>query len=96
MAALEEFGECAHPEEPHDLHLGVDLGQALADQRVVTAAVLAGGNIRVGLEDCIWLGKNQPATNGALVERAAHIVTAMGASLMGPAEVREKLKLKKR
>lgn len=60
------------------------------------AAVLAGGHIRVGLEDCIWLGKNQPATNGALVERAATIVNAMGGSLMNPAEVRAKLKLKKR
>ena len=60
------------------------------------AAVLAGGNIRVGLEDCIWLGKNQPATNGALVERAATIATTMGARIMTPAQVREKLKLKKR
>lgn len=60
------------------------------------AAVLAGGNIRVGLEDCIWLGKNQPATNGALVERAATIATTMGARIQTPAQVREKLKLKKR
>lgn len=60
------------------------------------AAVLAGGHIRVGLEDCLWLGKNLPATNGALVERAAMIVNAMGGNLMSPAEVRAKLKLKKR
>ncbi len=56
-------------------------------------AVLAGGNVRVGLEDNLWLGKGQLATNGELVERAATIVTAMGARLLSPAEVREKLKL---
>ncbi|HEY9537489.1 MAG TPA: 3-keto-5-aminohexanoate cleavage protein [Kiloniellaceae bacterium] len=59
-------------------------------------AVLAGGNIRVGLEDNIWLGKGELATNGQLVERAATIARAMGSRLLGPAEVREKLKLKKR
>lgn len=60
------------------------------------AAVLAGGNVRVGLEDCIWLGKGVPATNGLLVERAAQVVTGMGARLLSPAEVRAKLKLNKR
>ena len=60
------------------------------------AAVLAGGHIRVGLEDCLWAGKGVPATNGLLVERAATIVTAMGGTIMGPAQVREKLQLRKR
>ena len=59
-------------------------------------AVLAGGNVRVGLEDNLWLGKGQLATNGELVERAAALVTGMGARLLGPAEVREKLGLRKR
>ena len=59
-------------------------------------AVLAGGNVRVGLEDNLWLGRGQLATNGALVERAATIVTNMGARLLGPDEVRAKLKLTKR
>ncbi|WP_315982733.1 3-keto-5-aminohexanoate cleavage protein [Aliamphritea spongicola] len=54
------------------------------------AAMLAGGNIRVGLEDNLWLGKGQLATNAQLVEKAATIVTNMGATLMTPAEVREK------
>src|SRR3546814_16107403 len=43
-------------------------------------AVLAGGNIRVGLEDNIWLGKGELATNGQLVERAATLARAMGRS----------------
>jgi uncharacterized protein (DUF849 family) len=59
-------------------------------------AVLAGGNVRVGLEDNLWLGKGQLATNGELVERAAAIVTNMGARLLSPEEVRVKLKLVKR
>jgi uncharacterized protein (DUF849 family) len=60
------------------------------------AAMLAGGNIRVGLEDNLWLEKGVMATNAQLVEKAATIVTNMGASLMSPAEVREKLQLQKR
>lgn len=59
-------------------------------------AVLAGGNVRVGLEDNIWLDRGVPATNGALVERAARILSAMNVSLMTPAEVRAALNLTKR
>jgi uncharacterized protein (DUF849 family) len=62
----------------------------------VAAAVLAGGNVRVGLEDNLWLGKGELATNAQLVERAATIVTKMGARIIGPQEVREKLALTKR
>jgi uncharacterized protein (DUF849 family) len=59
-------------------------------------ALLAGGNIRVGLEDNIWLSRGVPATNAQLVERAVTITEAMGARVMTPAEVRAKLKLQKR
>ncbi len=62
----------------------------------VAMAVLAGGNVRVGLEDNLYLGRGQLASNGQLVERAKLIVEGMGARLLGPAEVREKLKLVKR
>lgn len=60
------------------------------------AAVLAGGNVRVGLEDNLYVGKGQLATNAQLVEKAANVVTHMGARIIGPAEVRAKLKLVKR
>ena len=60
------------------------------------AAVLAGGNIRVGLEDNIYLSRGVFATNAQLVERAAAITTNMGASLIGPDKVRQKLGLVKR
>ena len=62
----------------------------------VAAAVLAGGNVRVGLEDNLWLGKGQLATNAQLVERAATIIENMGARVIGPEEVRKKLGLTKR
>lgn len=60
------------------------------------AAVLAGGNVRVGLEDNLYVGKGQLATNAQLVEKAVNILESMGARIIGPAEVREKLKLQKR
>jgi uncharacterized protein (DUF849 family) len=62
----------------------------------VAMAALAGGNVRVGLEDNLYLGKGQFASNGQLVERAVQILTGMGAKIMGPDAVRAKLKLQKR
>ncbi len=62
----------------------------------VAMAVLAGGNVRVGLEDNLWLGKGVLASNGDLVDRAKTIVEGMGSQLMSPQDVREKLNLKKR
>ena len=60
------------------------------------AAVLAGGNVRVGLEDNLWLDKGVLAENYQLVERAVTIVENMGARVIGPEEVRTKLGLTKR
>lgn len=62
----------------------------------VAMAVLAGGNVRVGLEDNLWLEKGVMATNGNLVERAVTLLNAMNVRVQGPAEVRERLKLVKR
>ena len=62
----------------------------------VAAAVLAGGNVRVGLEDNLWLEKGVLAENYQLVERAKTIIENMGARVMGPAALREKLGLIKR
>ncbi|WP_299679011.1 3-keto-5-aminohexanoate cleavage protein [uncultured Roseobacter sp.] len=62
----------------------------------VAAAVLAGGHVRVGLEDNLWLGKGELAENWQLVERASSIIENMGARVIGPAQVREKLGLQKR
>ena len=62
----------------------------------VAASVLAGGNVRVGLEDNLWLDKGVLATNAQLVERAVTIISNLGARVITPAEVRAKLKLEKR
>jgi uncharacterized protein (DUF849 family) len=62
----------------------------------VAAAVLAGGNVRVGLEDNLWLEKGVLAENWQLVERAGTIIENMGARVIGAAEVRDKLGLTKR
>lgn len=62
----------------------------------VALAALAGGNVRVGLEDNLFLSRGVKATNGALVERAVTILQAMNVRVLGSAEVRAKLKLEKR
>ncbi|MEM6325083.1 MAG: 3-keto-5-aminohexanoate cleavage protein [Pseudomonadota bacterium] len=62
----------------------------------VAAAVLAGGHVRVGLEDNLFLDKGVLATNAQLVERAVGIIERLGARVMGPEAVRAKLGLVKR
>ncbi|HGG06440.1 MAG TPA: 3-keto-5-aminohexanoate cleavage protein [Aliiroseovarius sp.] len=62
----------------------------------VAASVLAGGNVRVGLEDNLMLDRGVLATNAQLVDRAVTIVENMGARVIGPEEVRAKLGLTKR
>ena len=62
----------------------------------VAAAVLAGGNVRVGLEDNLFLERGVLATNGQLVEKAAGIIERLGARVIGPEAVRDKLSLTKR
>jgi uncharacterized protein (DUF849 family) len=51
--------------------------------------------VRVGLEDNLMLDKGVLAINAQLVERARGIVENLGAKVIGPAEVREKLGLVK-
>ena len=58
--------------------------------------MLAGGNVRVGLEDNLYLSRGVFATNAQLVERAVTVVENMGASIVGPEAVRERLGLTKR
>ncbi len=62
----------------------------------VAASVLAGGNVRVGLEDNLMLERGVLAENYQLVEKARGIIEALGARVIGSEEVRQKLKLTKR
>jgi uncharacterized protein (DUF849 family) len=59
----------------------------------VALAVLAGGNVRVGLEDNLYLSRGRLATNAELVERAVTILEGMNVRVLGPGEVRERLGL---
>ena len=62
----------------------------------VAAAVLAGGHVRVGLEDNLFLEKGVLATNAQLVEKAVEIIEKLGAHVMGPEDVRRHLGLTRR
>ncbi|SIS78336.1 Uncharacterized conserved protein, DUF849 family [Roseivivax lentus] len=62
----------------------------------VAASVLAGGNVRVGLEDNLYLDRGVLATNAQLVDRAVGIIERMGARVIGPEDVRARLGLVKR
>jgi len=59
----------------------------------VALAPAVGGNVRVGLEDNLWLARGVKATNGQLVERAVTILEAMNVRVLDPAATREKLGL---
>jgi uncharacterized protein (DUF849 family) len=61
---------------------------------MVAQAVLLGGNVRVGLEDNLWLEKGVLATNAQLVERAVTIVQLLGARVQPASEVRQRLSLR--
>jgi uncharacterized protein (DUF849 family) len=59
-------------------------------------APLVGGNVRVGLEDNLYLSRGRLATNAELVRRAVVILEAMNVRVQEPDEVREKLSLRAR
>jgi uncharacterized protein (DUF849 family) len=61
----------------------------------VAMAVLAGGNVRVGLEDNLYLSRGELATNADLVARARSILEAMNVRVLTPSDVRSLLELKR-
>jgi uncharacterized protein (DUF849 family) len=62
---------------------------------MVAKSVVLGGNVRVGLEDNLYLERGVLANNGQLVEKAVGIIEHLGARVLTPAEAREKLNLRK-
>ncbi|WP_440579880.1 3-keto-5-aminohexanoate cleavage protein [Streptomyces sp. PT19] len=62
----------------------------------VAQSILLGGHVRVGLEDNLYLGKGNKATNALLVERAVTITESIGARVATPDEARATLGLKPR
>ena len=61
---------------------------------MLAQAAILGGNVRVGLEDNLYLSRGVFATNGQLVERARSIVENLGMSVATPSEARTILDLK--
>ena len=60
-----------------------------------TTAAIKGGNLRVGLEDSIYLGKGQLApSNAAQVGKIRKIIEELSLEVASPAEVRQRLNLK--
>ena len=64
------------------------LGIGKYEMPVVAQSVLMGGNVRVGLEDNLYLSRGVFATNGQLVERAKTIIESLGGEVASPAEAR--------
>jgi uncharacterized protein (DUF849 family) len=71
-------------------------GVGVMEMPIVAQALLLGGNVRVGLEDNLYLERGVFASNAQLVERARKIVELMGAEIQTPEQARQKLGLKNR
>jgi uncharacterized protein (DUF849 family) len=62
---------------------------------VAAQAAVMGGNVRVGLEDSLWLGRGQLAkTNAEQVAKARRMLEELGLAIATPNDAREMLKLK--
>jgi len=71
------------------------LGAGSAQMRIAAQAAVMGGNVRVGLEDSLWIGRGQLAkTNAEQVGKAKRILEELGLAVATPNEAREMLKLK--
>ncbi len=66
------------------------IGIGKAAFTAVAQSYLAGGHVRVGLEDTVYLSRGQlAASNAALVEKARRIVEDLGGQIATPREARE-------
>jgi uncharacterized protein (DUF849 family) len=70
------------------------LGAGRSQMRIASMAAAMGGNVRVGLEDSLWKGQGQLATNQEQVRFVRQIIEGMGLSVATPDEAREILQLK--
>jgi 3,5-dioxohexanoate:acetyl-CoA acetone transferase len=73
------------------------LGAGRNQLPIASMSAAMGGNVRVGLEDSLWLGKGKPAeSNAAQVRAVRSIIEGMGLSIATPDEARRTLELKGR
>jgi len=68
-------------------------GISRMEMPMLAQAMLLGGNLRVGLEDNLYLSRGVFASNAQLVDRAVEIVERLGGRVAGPTQVRERLQL---
>ncbi len=71
------------------------LGAGRHQMRIAAIAAGMGGNVRVGLEDSLWLGKGKLAqSNAHQVKQVRQIIEGLGLEIATPDEAREILQLK--
>lgn len=71
------------------------LGAGSSQMRIAAIALASGGNVRVGLEDSLWLGPGKLAeTNAAQVTKVRQIIEGLGLQVAAPDDAREILSLK--
>ncbi len=71
------------------------LGAGRNQMFVAAMSAVMGGNVRVGLEDSLWLGRGQLArSNAEQVAKARRILEELGFTVASPSDAREMLKLK--
>ncbi len=64
---------------------------------MMASAYVAGGHVRIGLEDTVHLSRGVLApSNAALIQKAVRIVTDLGGEIATPVQAREIMKLPKR
>lgn len=95
-----------HPEEVQHMKRTADrlfgndyrwsvLGAGRHQMPIAAMAASMGGNIRVGLEDSLWIGPGEFAeSNAAQVHQARKIIEGLGLEVATPTEAREILSLK--
>ncbi len=92
--------DVAHMKRTADRLFGNDyqwsvLGAGRNQMRIAAIAAAMGGNVRVGLEDSLWIGPGQLAkTNAEQVAKARSIVEGLGLQIATPEEARAMLQLK--
>ncbi|MBC7608782.1 MAG: 3-keto-5-aminohexanoate cleavage protein [Polaromonas sp.] len=71
------------------------LGAGASQMKIAAMSASMGGNVRVGLEDSLWIGKGQLATSNAQqVRKVRDILEGLGLEIATPDEAREILQLK--
>lgn len=70
-------------------------GIARTEMPMVAQAAILGGNVRVGLEDNLYLDRGVLASNADLVQRAREIIERLGSKVATPDEARDQLGLSK-